>query len=199
MESLTYYQENTLRIVSKHDKQNPITGVEIAKRIDLRDRDSGKEGADMRAVINALRCKGYPICATGSGYYYARTERELSDFVASFQGRIDKQQEACSGMKLGFEKLGMQFKDPDEVEIPHREGQADPIGKILQKQTTWTYPSETEPFMKYTVIDWGYKKTCNCPAFNYRHTCKHIVRSDQEQAETQKPKEEVKPAMQSLF
>lgn len=54
----------------------------------------------MRSIINALRVKGYPICANGIGYYWPATPKELDDFIASFQGRINDQQKACSGMRL---------------------------------------------------------------------------------------------------
>lgn len=90
----------------RHGKADPVTGKEIANQIGLKPRSTGKEGADMRSVLNALRTKGYPICADGKGYWWPRDDHELSAYITSFQGRIDDQQKACDGLKKGFDKIG---------------------------------------------------------------------------------------------
>lgn len=102
---LTETQQNALRIVMDHTSMNPITGKDIANLIGLKPRKSGKEGADMRAVLNGLRSKGYPICATGNGYWWPRNVSEMDAYVKSFQGRIDAQQEACDGIRAGRGKV----------------------------------------------------------------------------------------------
>jgi len=105
MENLTESQKRTIEVVKRHSKERPVTGTEIANQIGLKERDSGKQGADMRSVINALRVKGYPICAHGNGYYWPRDQKELTEYVDSFQGRIDDQQRACDGLRAGSDKL----------------------------------------------------------------------------------------------
>ncbi len=109
---MTSLQVDVLNVLINHPKSNPITGKEIAFAVNLKERDSGKEGADLRSIINALRVHGYPVCAAGTGYYYAKTEKELDEFIASFSGRIEKQTKALIGLRTAKAK----FK-PVEVEI----------------------------------------------------------------------------------
>src|SRR3990167_8169148 len=111
MKDLTYIQKKVLEIVSQHPRYSPITGKQVADKIGLKDRDSGKEGADMRSVIHALRVKGYPICANGKGYWYARTAEELSKYIFGFQGRVNKEQAAVDGLKNSFPNVGMGFQN----------------------------------------------------------------------------------------
>lgn len=114
-ETLTQLQQDTLTAVMDRGPAGPITGKELAGVIGLKPRSSGKEGADMRSIINALRVKGYPICADGRGYWWPANDHELSAYITSFQGRIDDQQRACDGMKQGFDKVA---KAPEEVLPP---------------------------------------------------------------------------------
>ena len=99
-QELTYLQEKTLSCIKNHHKNNPITGVNLALEINLEPRDNGKEGADMRSIINALRTKGHSVCAGGRGYYWPRNYEELNKYIDEFQRRIDEQQKALKGMKL---------------------------------------------------------------------------------------------------
>ncbi len=107
---LTEIQRKTLVEISHCTKASKLTGKQIANKIGLKERKSGKEGADMRSVINALRGKGFPICADGEGYFWPQTSQELSQFVSSLQGRIDKQQLACDGLKKGFDKIAKRYR-----------------------------------------------------------------------------------------
>lgn len=112
MKDLTELQMATLRLISKYSRAKAITGKEIARFIGLKPRSTGKEGADMRSVIHALRSKGYPICATGNGYWYASTSQELIKYIVSFQARIDKQQEAVDALQKSFSNVGKDFTAP---------------------------------------------------------------------------------------
>jgi biotin operon repressor len=85
-------------ITCRH-KDKPIRGCELSTAIDIKDKD-GKEGANLRSVINSLRDKGFPICANGDGYYYPENPQELEEYIESFQRRIDQQQEACDNLKI---------------------------------------------------------------------------------------------------
>ena len=106
MSTLTDLQQRTVEVVTPHRKENPITGVKIAAAIGLKERKSGKEGADMRSIIHALRVKGYPICANGKGYYWPENKQELYDFVQSLQARADDVLAAVEGLGQGYPLLG---------------------------------------------------------------------------------------------
>lgn len=110
MKNLTPYQTDILRLIKQATKEDPITGKEGALRIGLRPRSTGKEGADMRSVIHALRVKGYPVCASGKGYYYAKTFTELSEFISSLNGRINKIEEAVAGLQQSYTLIGEEEK-----------------------------------------------------------------------------------------
>ncbi len=174
MIDLTFYQEESLRIIALHPQSNPITGVEIAKRIHLKDRDLGKEGADLRAVVNALRCKGFPICANSAGYYYARSKEQLDAFTKSFKGRIDKQTQAYNGMMSGYEKLDTEFELPEDmIVVNERSSNPEQVGAIMKKQQVWIFESRTKVGVKYTVSDFTSYLFCDCPAYNYKKRCRH--------------------------
>lgn len=102
MNGLTELQRAALDTITDHGAANPITGKSIAGIIGLKERKSGKEGADLRSIVHALRVKGYPICATGAGYWWPKTREEADAYIASFQGRIDDQQIALDGMRTGL-------------------------------------------------------------------------------------------------
>ena len=99
MNDLTEMQRKVLDVVYQHSESNPITGAVIANRIGMKPRDTGKEGADLRAVINALRQKGYPIAASGAGYFFVRNSYELSEYIKSLKGRAEKIMQAAEGLQ----------------------------------------------------------------------------------------------------
>jgi hypothetical protein len=105
MTGLTDLQSAVLEKVREHTSFAPITGTDLANKIGLKPRDSGKEGADLRSVINALRVKGYPVCASGEGYWWPKDRVELRTYIDSFQGRIDDQLKACDGMRSALGTL----------------------------------------------------------------------------------------------
>lgn len=98
MTDLTTLQMLTLEQVCKRPKGDEIRGKDIAKLIGLKPRNTGKEGADMRSIIHALRIKGYPICANGKGYYWAADDTELMAYLKGFEARINDQRAAMQGM-----------------------------------------------------------------------------------------------------
>ncbi len=109
---LTQLQQDALRIVRGRTKLRPVTGKEIAATIGLKPRRSGKEGADMRSIIHALRRRGFPICATGAGYWWPRTKEELDVYLESFAARIAQQTEALASMQF------QQMDAVEEVAVP---------------------------------------------------------------------------------
>lgn len=105
MNQLTPLQLKALVEIRKHGKSLPIRGKDLANIIGLKPRQTGKEGADMRSVINALRVKGYPICASGDGYWWPSSRMELSAYIVGFDSRVSKQLQAVNGLKASFDKI----------------------------------------------------------------------------------------------
>ena len=105
MEGLTILQQKAVDEIRQHSRLDTISGIKLARVMGLKERPGGKYGADLRAVISALRIKGYPVCANGVGYYWPKDDFELSKYVVDFQQRIDKQQAALDGMKKGFDRI----------------------------------------------------------------------------------------------
>lgn len=116
MTGLTDLQRGALDLITMHPHSRPITGTEVANRIGLKPRSTGKEGADMRSVIHALRMKGYPICASGRGYWYPASGDELKAYIESLEARANDQLEAAAGLKLGYELVG-QAKGQEAVKV----------------------------------------------------------------------------------
>ncbi len=107
----TDLQDEVLNIIQSYGKTNPITGRQVAAKLDIVDRDRGKVGAAMRSIVNALRTKGFPICASGRGYWYPHDKEELDEFIESFQARINKQQVALNGIKNSRENVDKSIED----------------------------------------------------------------------------------------
>lgn len=104
-ETLTRLQEDALTTIMERRRGNPITGKEVASAIGLKPRATGMDGADLRSIVNALRCKGYPICACNDGYYWPGSDADLTAYLDIFQGRIADQAKALAGMRLGFDRI----------------------------------------------------------------------------------------------
>lgn len=49
-------------------------------------------------------------------------------------------------------------------------------GRGCKKKQVNTYkvPSSSQPDKTYTITQYGSKKGCECPAYQFRHTCRHI-------------------------
>ena len=116
MIELTDLQRKALENISTHTAQRPVTGKEVAIQIGLKARATGKEGADMRSIIHALRVKGYPICATGRGYFYPANGDELKGYIDSLEARAREVQEAADGLKQGYSLVG-QAKAQEAVKV----------------------------------------------------------------------------------
>jgi hypothetical protein len=105
MTGLTDLQRGALDLITMHPLARPITGTEIASRIGLKNSKS-REGADLRSVIHALRVKGYPVCASGNGYWWPADGDELKAYIGSLEARAMEVQEAVDGLKAGFQLVG---------------------------------------------------------------------------------------------
>lgn len=109
MTDLTWVQEKVLNIVKQASSGYPVTNKKLREGLSIKERS--KEGADMRAVIHALRCKGYPICANTNGYYWPKDDHELSFFIAQFEARVRKEQKAIDGLNRAWDKVE-KYKEP---------------------------------------------------------------------------------------
>jgi hypothetical protein len=115
--NLTNYEQKTLEVLAFSSKERPITGKRIANMIGLPYRVSGMEGADMRAIIHDLRIKGYPICAGDKGYWYAKTDKELNEFIYTLKARIRAQKEVVDGLKRAFDKVKIKTEEEKLKEL----------------------------------------------------------------------------------
>lgn len=107
---LTFLQERVVALIRNKSKNYPITGKGIADALRIKEIPS-KEGANIRSIIHSLRIKGYPICASGKGYYWPKDSRELSAFIHSFQIRVLEEQKAVDGLNMSWDKVE-KYKPP---------------------------------------------------------------------------------------
>ena len=115
---LTDLQAKFLELLMALPSGESMTGAELARRTEMvQGKNSVALAADARAVVGALRRKNYPICAGAEGYYYARTDLQLSSYIVEFEGRISSQQEACDGLKESFHNIGKSKIEESEKEI----------------------------------------------------------------------------------
>ena len=105
---LTELQEDVLGWVKLATPDTPISGAELIRRCG-RYKDEKKKGANMRAVINALRTKNYPICSSDRGYFYPNTVADIDKAIASLEGRVSSIQKAIAGMKNGRHNFKQQL------------------------------------------------------------------------------------------
>ncbi len=127
--NLTSLQHKTFEILMRETSpEKTITGKNLAIRLGLNRK--GIEGANLRAIIHALRVHGFPICANGRGYFYARTREQLSRFIVTMQGRVMSQEEALKGLKASFGKVGT----PLMGQIIKEDGTTSPLAKFKVKK-----------------------------------------------------------------
>ena len=73
----------------------------------------GIKGAELRALINALRRDGVPICSNEKGYFYAETDAELLRTIRHMSSRIA----GISGAIRGLKKARIRF-NPGQTSLP---------------------------------------------------------------------------------
>jgi biotin operon repressor len=61
------------------------------------------KGADIRKMVNTLRCAGIPVCSDTAGYYYAGTQEEVNTTIAQLNSRITKIANAKNGLLASTE------------------------------------------------------------------------------------------------
>ena len=55
-------------------------------------------GRTIRRIISSLRQDGNPICSSGRGYYFARTQDEINDTVSRLNGLVTGVSNARTGL-----------------------------------------------------------------------------------------------------
>lgn len=88
-------------------RNNAVKSPELEARFGIR-------GTALRAMVNELRCRGYPVCSDDSGYYYAETEAELTATVRQLNSRISKIAMARNGLVRALEK----YTDSGQTRLP---------------------------------------------------------------------------------
>ena len=72
------------RLKNHVGEENAITGKEI-----------GIPGSELRYYINKLRKKGFPICSSGNGYWWARDWQDINRVSKSLKRRAKAINEAA--------------------------------------------------------------------------------------------------------
>ena len=60
------------------------------------------KGVELRRAVNRLRCDGYPICSSESGYFYAARKAEIKATITQLTGRISKITAAKKGLLKSY-------------------------------------------------------------------------------------------------
>ena len=82
----------------------PVSGANLKKKFNIRSNKT--DNGNVRAIIHSLRLKNYPICANSKGYFYAKTDIELSKFITKVENRIEAMNEAVKGMTYAYHNIG---------------------------------------------------------------------------------------------
>ena len=86
-------------------EENAATSKELELTFDI----SGKE---LRSLVNTLRQSGVPIASSGSGYFYAATEKEVRATIAHMTHRISGISAAIRGLTNALELF-----DTDQIRL----------------------------------------------------------------------------------
>jgi len=74
-------------------------GAENAAKSKVLESELNISSRELRDLVNALRCDGVPIASDQSGYYYAKTEKEVRMTIRHMKNRIVGINTAISGLK----------------------------------------------------------------------------------------------------
>lgn len=75
-----------------HGAENSAISKTLESELNISSRE-------LRDLVNALRCDGIPIASDQSGYYYAKTEKEVRMTIRHMKNRIVGINTAISGLK----------------------------------------------------------------------------------------------------
>lgn len=90
--TLTQTEENVCEMLKLHKgAENAIKSYELEKYFHV-------SGSEIREIINSLRVKGFPVCSSGKGYYFAKNKMELRKTIAHLNGRKNSIESAMLGL-----------------------------------------------------------------------------------------------------
>ena len=86
-------EESFSEYLEKYHKgyANPVSSKSLEAVFHLK-------GSEIRRLVNALRCKGIPICSDTDGYFYADNEHEINATIAQLSSRINQIAKARDGL-----------------------------------------------------------------------------------------------------
>jgi len=96
--------ENKIDALCAHLKNNH-TGRKNAASSKTLEAVFNLTGREIRKCVNALRCKGFPMCSDADGYYYATSTDEIDDTIAQLNSRITKISNAKNGLLMASSNL----------------------------------------------------------------------------------------------
>lgn len=65
----------------------------------------GMQSQEVRAMVNELRCKGYPVCANGGGYFLSANADDVRQTIKGMEGRIRAMEHAVNGLYRALDEL----------------------------------------------------------------------------------------------
>ncbi|WP_097015356.1 hypothetical protein [Anaerocolumna aminovalerica] len=89
-----------------HGAENAVTSKILEHALSV----TGKE---LRDLVNALRREGIPIASDQSGYFYAKTEKEVRMTIRHMRNRISGISAAISGLRRSLAAF-----DDTQIRLP---------------------------------------------------------------------------------
>lgn len=86
------------RALRPHGSGNPL-------RSDKLEAATGFKPTEVRALVNALRQEGVPVCSNSRGYYLARTAAELDVTIKHMRQRAASITQAAAGLEIARARL----------------------------------------------------------------------------------------------
>jgi MoxR-like ATPase len=83
-------------LVAHKGKRNAINSAEIAKLLDIREKEKETRSMTRRLVLQAIKKYHLPVAATNRnppGYFYIMNREELDEYRLSLQNRIYEQED----------------------------------------------------------------------------------------------------------
>lgn len=93
-------KDKILEILQSADRSNPVYSQSIADTLDIQEEHA--TCVKTRMLIKELIEDGYPIGATGNGYFWIHTLGELFEYTDSLKRRIAGIEKRIANVQLAF-------------------------------------------------------------------------------------------------
>lgn len=93
------------RALQTHGVTNPL-------RSDKLEAATGFKSTEVRALVNALRQDGVPVCSNSKGYYLARTAAELDITIKHMRQRAASITQAAAGLEVARARMATPDNQP---------------------------------------------------------------------------------------